>query len=268
LANARGLRVIEDCALSLLSGEPASDGRTGDVAVFCFHKFFPVLAGGALVVNDPGLAVPDFLRPAPAKVVLRAVMRSGLQRVLGQDGLKRLRRRRMQEWDAPCDELPDMPPGYYFDPGLAGRRISGLAFRALSGFDPMAAARARKANYGQMFDLLADIGGLAPLFPALPATAVPLSFPMRVIEPDAGMARTRRNALVRALQAEGIAATPWWAGYNRHLDFSDQPGSDLSAARRLKDTVISLPIHQYFGPVEIAHVADRVRGCWQEQSRK
>ena len=59
-----------------------------------------------------------------------------------------------------------------------------------------------------------------------------------------------RNALVKALQAEGIAAMPWWAGYNRHLDFSDRPGIDLSAARTLKDTIVSLPIHQYLGTVE------------------
>jgi dTDP-4-amino-4,6-dideoxygalactose transaminase len=265
LADARGLRVIEDCALRLLSGETPIEGRTGDVALFCFYKFFPVLAGGALVVNDPGLAVPDFPRFAPPKAVAKALVRAGLQRVLGQDGLNRFRRRWMQGQDESCDGLPDMPPGYYFDPGLAGRRISGLTFRALSGFDPMAAARARQANYLQMFALLADIEGLAPLFAELSKDTVPLSLPMRVKEFDAGSARARRDGLARALQAEGIAATPWWAGYNRYLDFCDQPGADLSVARRLKDTVISLPIHQYFGPVEIAYVADRVRRCWQKQ---
>jgi dTDP-4-amino-4,6-dideoxygalactose transaminase len=129
----------------------------------------------------------------------------------------------------------------------------------------MAAARARQANYLQMFALLADIEGLAPLFAELSADTVPLSLPLRMKEFDVDSARARRDALARALQAEGIAATPWWAGYNRYLDFCDQPGADLSVARRLKDTVISLPIHQHFGPVEIAYIADRLRRCWQKQ---
>jgi perosamine synthetase len=267
LADARGMRVIEDCALSLLSGAHPVEGRTGDVAVFCFYKFFPVLAGGALVVNATDLAVPAFARPAPAKTVVRSVLRMGLRRTLGPRMLDRLRGRRPagQGDDDPADGLPDMPAGYYFDPDLVGRGLSGFTARALTALDPVEATQVRRVNYRRLLGHLADVGGMAPLFAALPGDAVPLSLPLQVQDPGPGAAWRRRNALVRALQAEGIAATPWWAGYNRYLDFADHPGADLSTARLLKDTVISLPIHQYFGSAEIDHVADRVRGVWQGQ---
>ena len=271
LANAHGLRLIEDCALSLLSGVSPVDGMTGDVAVFCFYKFFAVLAGGALVVNAPNLSMPRFDRAAPPTIVARSLSRAVLRRMLGQGGLDQLKRLRSRTgestWDEPRHEgLPDMPAGYYFDPDLTGRRMAGVSRRALVGLDQVAAMRARRDNYHGLLGLLAEVDGLVPLFETLPVDAIPLSLPLRLRDPGSGAPWQRRDALVCALQAEGIAATPWWAGYNRHLDFSDRPGADLSAARRLKDTVLSLPIHQYFGPARISHVADRVQSLWQKRS--
>ncbi len=69
LCDRHGLYLIEDCALSLLSGSQPADGRAGDVAVFCFYKFFPVIGGGALVVNRDLPGNPSPLRPAPAKQI-------------------------------------------------------------------------------------------------------------------------------------------------------------------------------------------------------
>ncbi|TGD61192.1 hypothetical protein EYC08_19145 [Tabrizicola sp. WMC-M-20] len=270
LADAHGLRLIEDCALSLLSGTSPAEGTTGDVAVFCFYKFFAVLAGGALVVNAPDLPLPEFDRTAPPKIVVRSLAGAVLRRMLGQGGLDRLKQLRSGTVDstgedAGHDGVPDMPASYYFDPDLTGRRMAGITHRALARLDLVAAMRARRDNYHALLGLLAEVDGLVPVFETLPADAVPLSLPLRLRDPGPGAPWQRRDALVRALQAEGIAATPWWAGYNRHLDFSDHPDADLSSARHLKDTVLSLPIHQYFGPAQIAHVARRVKSLWQGQ---
>ena len=55
LCDDHGLWLIEDCALSLLSGASPAEGRAGDIALFCFYKLFPVLGGGALVLNSDKL---------------------------------------------------------------------------------------------------------------------------------------------------------------------------------------------------------------------
>lgn len=253
LCDDRGLRLIEDCALSLLSGTTPAAGRAGDVSVFCFYKFFPVLAGGALVLNAPDLArAPDFSGTAPGKMVAKRLLRAGLGSVLGAERaaglMRRLKGQGTSEPVLAATSAPDMPKHYYFDPALKDARITTFTARALSGFDVAGAIATRRANYSRFLHTLAGVPGLEPLFPTLVPGAVPLSLPVRV---GAG-----RNALVAALQAEGITATPWWSGYNRHLDFS---GPNLAAARALKDGVLSLPCHQYLGPTQIDHIAARLR---------
>ena len=128
LCDARDLRLIEDCALSLLSGEHPAEGRWGDIAVFCFYKFLPVLAGGALAINASDVAgTPSFERPPPAGVVARRVARAGLAAGLGRGRSTAILRRLRPPAADPivAEGLADMPGHYYFDPALQGARISG-----------------------------------------------------------------------------------------------------------------------------------------------
>jgi dTDP-4-amino-4,6-dideoxygalactose transaminase len=263
LCDAHGLMMIEDCALSLLSGDAPAEGRFGDISVFCFYKFFPVLAGGALVINSGKIRTEAlFARPAPGKVVSKRLLRAGLTAALGPSGaagfLRRVKGERNTDLvqEMPEQPQPDMPEHYYFDPHMTDARMSVVTERALAGFDVAATIATRRENYLRLLDSIAGIPGLAPLFPDLPSSAVPLSMPVRVTD-------GHRNAVVASLQAEGIAATSWWSGYNRHLDFSDKQQTDLSAARALKDSVLSLPSHQYLGPKEIDHIASRLRDLCQ-----
>jgi dTDP-4-amino-4,6-dideoxygalactose transaminase len=274
LCDGHGLLLIEDCALSLLSGDAPAEGRAGDISVFCFYKFFPVLAGGALVINSEKIATDvSFARPAPRKVVGKGLLRAGLSAALGPAGAAGLLRKVKGDRDADLSQetqehlQPDMPGHYYFDPRLTDARMSTFTMRELAGFDVAATIAARRANYLRLLDGMVGVPDLAPIYPELPASAVPLSMPVRVTTSDGKVAQARRNALVRALQAEGIAATSWWAGYCRHLDFSDKPGVDLATARRLKDTVFSLPTHQNLGQIEIDHIAECVRRCFQDLDR-
>lgn len=247
LCAAHGLRLIEDCALSLLSGQAPVEGRAGDVAVFCFSKFFPVIGGGGLVVNAPDLSDPaPFARPAPAGMVGRHILRSTLERMLGPGGIARLKRQLRRTPPAPPPETggrPDMPSHYYFDSRLAETRISRLTLRALRGLDPALSIAARRSRYLQLRDLLQGLPGIAPLFTDLPPEAVPLGLPL-VVDP------ARRGPLVRGLQAEGIGATPWWEGYHRKLDFTGQ-----TDGCRLKDSVLFLPTHPWLADNDIKHCA-------------
>lgn len=246
ICDRHGLRLLEDCALSLLSGTAPAEGHTGDVAFFCFYKFFPVIGGGALVVNRPLPAIPVLTRPAPSGAVARALLQIGAKHLLGKGSLARLRRPRAAALATPATShaprLPDMPPNYYFAPELRGRRISALTLRALRGQSVAVAIQRRRQNYHMLAALLADMPGLQLLKPDLPADACPLNLPVLV----AG-----RNTVVQSLQHRGIAATPWWAGYNRHLDWSN-----AADAMVLKDNLLALPVHHLLEEVNLYHMAD------------
>src|SRR5262249_25806204 len=66
LCRRRGIILVEDCALSLLSevdGRPL--GTFGDYAIFCLYKTLPVPNGALLVANRPDREAPDAVtRPA------------------------------------------------------------------------------------------------------------------------------------------------------------------------------------------------------------
>ena len=252
LCDRRGLRLIEDCALSLLSGANPAEGRTGDVAVFCFYKFVPVLQGGALVVNAPDLAAyTPFSQPAPRKTVAKTLVRAGLANVLGPARAQGIMRalRRPQPADAPdpadTDQLEDMPGHYYFDPALRGTRISAFAARPLQAFSVQGAIAARRANWQEYRDLLDGMADVRLLMPDLTPETCPLNMPVMV----AG-----RDRVARALQARGISVTPWWAGFNRNLDWHGQTG-----AIALKDGVLSLPLHQFLGTAHLHHIVGQLR---------
>lgn len=252
ICDAHGIRLIEDCALSLLSGPRPAAGRLGDVSVFCFYKFFAVLGGGALVVNAADLPHPVALpRPAPTAQVSKQLLRAGLARLLGQDGVQDLKRligraKARPEIEDEGQLHPDMPGHYYFAPDLTNRRISGFTTRALRSVNVAKAIADRRHNYLRMLERLDRSAGLQPLFPVMHADAVPLSMPIRVRQ-------DQRNALVRNLKAAGIPATAWWSGYNRFLDFTAVPD-----ACALKDSVVSLPMHQYLDISAIDHITDHV----------
>ena len=131
-------------------------------------------------------------------------------------------------------------------PDLTDRRISGFAKRALSSVDISTAITDRRRNYALMLDRLDRSAGLQPLFPVLPPDVAPLSMPIRV-NPN------QRNGLVSTLKAAGIPATPWWSGYNRFLDFTAVPD-----ACTLKDSVLSVPMHQYLDTSAIDYIIDSV----------
>lgn len=256
LCDKHGLVMIEDCALSLMSGVPLTagqigvNGRTGDVAVFCFYKFFPTLAGGALVINSPHSDSPaQFTSPAPTKALTRSLVRISLDATLGRPLISFLQSRfrrlkKAKPGGADVTEYPDMPQHYYFDPALENATISGFARRSLRSFDVMAAISARRANYQSYLDLLSNMPGITPLFPILPDHICPHSMPVLV---------ANRDALAAGLNACGIAATPWWAGYNQH-----QAWDGFSDARYLKDHVLSLPLHQSLGAEAIRYSVDQL----------
>ena len=263
LCDRLGLYLIEDCALSLLSGSMPADGRTGDVAVFCFYKFFPVIGGGALVINRDLPGDPPPLRPAPAGEIGRQILKQGLKTLLGAGLRDRARTLRGWQPDQPVSpdsadsgvatqgaEASDMPKHYYFDSNLRDRRISRLTQRALGGQDVYGAIRHRRENYLTLQGLINGIKGVTMLHPDLPSHVCPLNLPILV---------SQRDTVIRHLVEQGIAANPWWAGYNRHLDWDD-----VGDARHLKDSLLTLPIDQRLGSDHLKQIANRLARVLRE----
>jgi perosamine synthetase len=249
LCDRLGLWLIEDCALSLLSGDKPAEGWAGDVSFFCFYKFFPVLGGGAMVINNPKLSdPPPFNNPPPRSAVIKQGLRTGLAAIPGgqwvASSIRRARSGRVSSDMTGQDGRPDMPASYYFDPELQGARMSALARWPIRSFDVGAAIRQRLDNYATYLKLLDGTHGLRPLFPSLPEGTCPLNFPVLT---------ANRDQLAAGLQAKGIGATPWWAGYHQGLSFTP-----LHDACYLKDHVLSLPLHQALGQAEIAYIVTQL----------
>lgn len=252
LCDRHGLRMIEDCALSLLSGETPAEGRTGDISVFCFHKFVPVPEGGALVVNAPDLdPASPFSRPAPGKTVAKTLVRSVLVNVLGSARAQNLKRALSngsggaEPADVTSDEMDDIPWHYYFDPVLQSRRISVLASWQLRSFSVSDAIAIRRANWHRYRERLDGVQGIELLKPELAPETCPLNMPLLVAQ---------RDRVTRALQDRGIGATPWWAGFNRNLDWTGQ-----DEAMMLKNQALSLPLHQYLSEHHIDHIVSALK---------
>ena len=251
LCDAHGLALIEDCALSLLSGAHPADGRAGDVAVFCFYKFFPTLGGGAMVLNGGDITGGTrFTRAVPGKMAAKGLLRAGVDLLLG--GERRMALMRRLKPARPAFPAPvagrdaDMPADYYFDERLLDTRMAALTARQIGSFDTANAIALRRRNYRLYQAELASLPGIHMLFPDLPETVCPLYMPV-ITE--------NRDVLAAALAQRGIAATPWWAGYHRKLDFTGQ-----TDARFLKDNVLALPCHQYLGEAAIRYICQVLRG--------
>jgi dTDP-4-amino-4,6-dideoxygalactose transaminase len=238
----QGLFLIEDCALALFSsGHSGAIGRMGDAAIFSLPKSLGFVHGGLLSLASPPKEGLPCLSPAGAVTWLREIRQSlkamaflkldrlGLYGALVSTHRQHRLRRNLPE-DA--EALPDMPGSYYFNPVLDCERALHPSFEViLNTLRWEQVIRARRNNYTHLATALENIQGVELLFPQLPPGICPLSLPLLV---------SNRNQHARLLQARGIAAYPWWAGFHQGaLDWSLFP-----EACWLKRHVLTVPVYQ------------------------
>jgi dTDP-4-amino-4,6-dideoxygalactose transaminase len=243
----RGLLLVEDCALSLLSeadGVPL--GATGDFAVFCLYKTLPV-PNGAVLVHNRGLA------PGLDALALR---RCGLAPLLGRTAelllewvrgrcdapgralfaLKRAAGKRLRA--AGVERVPVGDMG--FDPRQVDVALSPMCEALLRRWDYEAIRRRRRENFAALRERL--LGRVALLKAELPDGACPLFFPILVED---------KAAAARALWARGVDAVEFW-------NEGDPQAPAAPAARFLRDHVLELPLHQDLSTSQVQYVADQV----------
>jgi dTDP-4-amino-4,6-dideoxygalactose transaminase len=223
LATARGVALVEDCALTVgatHAGRPL--GSWGDVALFSMRKMFLYPEGGALVVSDRLRAFrPTYARrvsscySAPRFVAQRA-KHAYVRLTGGADPLRLVR---------------TGPEGF-----MDGKTRQELEVKMLSAFtrlrlpfaDVERIAGQRRANYRHLLERFPSTGAVRPMFPDLPEGVTPYSFPMVV--------REERDDLRRALVRDGVLAAAGWP---------ESPFAEgLSRTRALARTVVELPVHQ------------------------
>jgi perosamine synthetase len=239
----RNIKVLEDCALSLFSGET---GRSGDAAIFSFRKSLPAVVGGALVLRDV-VSTKNYVTKYPSAAT---TARSALSLV--------------RKWSQTSNEFhpvahrkdgqpPDLPASYYCPSNTPVRRGSRFIPGLLRETDSQKIIRQRRQNYAQLRKCLTDTPGLRFLWQEetfLPENMCPLGLPLLVRD---------KGSWCKRLNAAGIAVSPWWAGHHRGLDWGEFPEALL-----LKAQLILLPIHQGLTARHMEFVAATVRSLATE----
>lgn len=267
LCKDRGLHLVEDCALALYSSGPMGRlGTLGDIAVYNFPKLLPVPAGGALLINNPDL--PDWQpdsSPSARTLIGHAyrMIRHSMLQVTGSGPLhaavsaafkstmavKQTLSRRSQSLAEEQEPSPggraDIPAEYYFSPAAAGMAASSITRRVISHLDHQRIVRQHRQNYQRIEAGIAGIPGISPAIPGLPDGVCPLNFPVIV---------QNRDRLWEQLQAAGIHVSNWWPGFHR-----DVPWDDYPQAVRLKDHLMTFPIHEDLTPRHLDYICETVR---------
>lgn len=249
LCQERGMILIEDCALSLLSemdGQPL--GTFGDYAIFCLYKTVPVPNGGLLVQNRnvfEELAGLDLepcsmasLAGRTAELMLEWIRSradgfgkalSGLKRAAGK-ALSALRVKRV-----PVGDIG-------FNLANVNIAMSSLCNVLLARFDYQGIRRGRRHNF---LLLQQRLDGRATLLRReLRDGVCPLFFPILV--PDKRLA-------ARELLQRGIGAGEFW-------NYGDQEahGKAFPDSQFFRDHVLELPIHQDITPEQVEYIAAEV----------
>jgi perosamine synthetase len=254
LCDEKGLSLIEDCALSLFSSHNSRKlGTFGEVAILSFPKTLPVPDGGALIINDPGLALKTWglRRPKMQSIVKRLLPlgKAMALRYLSRWGAHTLMDN-VAPWSAAKqariidDDIQTMPDSYFYDKTISDTAISSLTRRLLGTFSPEDIIQRRRANYFSFLAALKDSDKVVPLYRELPTGVCPLSFP--VIVPE-------RNRAYAKMSKEFISVIPWWAGYHPNFPWSEFPDACF-----LKDNLLALPVHQQLNREDILFIVDRL----------
>jgi perosamine synthetase len=256
----KSILMIEDCALSLFSGDHSIKlGARGDIAIFSLVKTLPVPDGGALIINNANIKIKTSNIKSPKRITvinnLLPLLKFKVLKKLSNGASTRLlyiiafNTFRIIRQAAETNEKlsarggrPGILPDMYYDESLSDTNISALSKRILRSLDSDLIIKIRRRNFELLNSLLEGCDFIEPLFSKLPEGVCPLYFPVLV---------DNRNDIHTQLNKVGIGARAFWMGY--HPAF---PWDDFPDACHLKDRVLALPINQELSPNDIKYIAN------------
>lgn len=253
LADERGLALIEDCALSLLSSDRHGPlGTTGDAAVFCLYKTLPLPHGGALALSDPPGRESELGATSPVPAPLLSTLVHSASSLLanpqlrGGAAVRSLRRAVLSFGRQALDTAQVRRVGKgtaHFEGEHVALGMSRLALRLAWAQDLPAIVERRRRNYRLLLEGLAPHS--PPLFDRLPAGVSPLFYPLVVDD---------KAAVLRELWAGGIEAVDFWSVSHPACDRQEFP--DVAW---LRHSVLEIPCHQDLSPARVKRLIDAVR---------
>jgi selenocysteine lyase/cysteine desulfurase len=249
IARTRGLKVIEDCALSLLSSDGMRPlGSRGDAGIFCLYKTLPVPHGGALwmprgfdgATLTPAGIVPTAHQIASSLLTQAEISGGGLGgrlRTFARSAARAARAVRPLPVDA-------KPVGHRtFAKGQENLAISPLSSHIVQRLDMEAIVDRRRRNY---YALMARLRHLStPMVHELAPGVCPLFYPF--------WCENKREVQAH-LAAEGIESIDFWSEGSPLVKRGDFPEVDA-----LRAHVLELPIHQDLDTNDIEAIAAGVR---------
>jgi perosamine synthetase len=251
----KGIKLLEDCALSLFSKYGDADiGTHGDFSFFSFPKSLPVPDGGMLITNNCEFSVNEWERICPNTIkIYKGLLphfKSFMLHKISQYNMlwlyelfqyKHLVEQSKyvgREVRRSSQYLPFM----IFDNNLLDKRISSISRNILSLVDKKEIVAKRRHNFKILLSNIKNTDDCAPLFNTLPEGVCPLHFPIIVKD---------RNKYSYNLNWHLVDAIEWWKGYYPGFKWNR-----YSNACYLKDSVIALPIHQQICDAELQYIID------------
>lgn len=250
LCRRRGMWLVEDCALALLSdaGTDMPLGSFGHWSIFCLYKTLPLPNGACLVQNDERLESLDriTLRPVGLPSVIGRTADLVVRHVRSRaDGLgsamasmKRAAGRAAGAIEVPRASLGDI--GFNLDD--VDLAMSPISARLLERLDLESIRQRRIANCRRLRERLD--GRVTLLQQDIPEGVCPLFFPILVDD---------KHRAADALRERGVDALEFW-NYGA-------PGHDEQASAEtkfLRAHVLALPVHQDLTARHIDFMADQV----------
>jgi dTDP-4-amino-4,6-dideoxygalactose transaminase len=246
LCRARGMLLVEDCALSLLSDlQGRALGTFGDWSVFCLYKTLPLPNGALLVQNGPRLESLERLRlrDAGSASVLGRTAELLVQRIRsranGVGAALQIVKRGMGRAAGALEVRRANVGDIGFNLSEVDLAMSRVSARLLTRMDFSEIKRRRVENYRRLSERLGP--HVIQVFPDLPDGVCPLFFPVVVAD---------KHAAAVALRARGVDALEFWN------DSVEPGGHEMGPdAQFLRRHVLELPIHQDLTAKHIDHVA-------------
>ena len=243
----RGLLLIEDCALALLSGLGERPlGSFGDAAVFCLYKTLPLPHGGAVALREGSLAYEGHFPSRRSTLAQEVAALLRTYEVSGGPGGHALAQK-LRAVGKPVSRRARRgaatPGTDHFELKDAHLLMSPMLRPLLAAQDFERIVRVRRRNY---LHLASELRALAPPFSTtLPPGVCPLFYPF--VTPD-------KSAVWQALRERGIQAVDLWRFSHPLVPLGSFPEVDV-----LRETVLELPCHQDLDSRTIEHLVATVR---------
>lgn len=243
-----GLKLIEDCALSLFSRDADGPlGRAGDLALYSVYKTVPVPHGGFVVTKGTRDYLP--LRALPrmsTAVQIKDLVHLGMK-ARGWNTAEQwiLRGSRVIKNALGWRRNEMVGSGYSeWDPRMLEFDASSWARWLMRIVDPDIVVAKRRENYLHLAARLRDRAHTPPPFDQLPDGVCPLFYPLWA---------ERKLELHEEMSRLGVQTIYLW-----HNDHPACPPDLAAEAAPWRSHLIELPIHQGLSIEDVDRVADTV----------